>query len=147
MTDRKEKAVELHRKGYSCSQSVLCVFAADFNLDEKTAYKIACGFGAGMGKLQLTCGAVSGAIMVLGLKYAESSEGETYDQIKTRVYEKVRHLVDEFKKIHNTLDCIKLLGLDLNDKAQHKEYKDRNLSMTICDKCIANAVSILEQII
>jgi C_GCAxxG_C_C family probable redox protein len=147
MTDRKEKAMEFHKKGLNCAQAVLGAFAADFNFDEKTAFKIACGFGAGMGRLQYTCGAVTGAIMVLGLKHGNISEGETYLDIKKRTYEAVRHLADEFKKKHNALGCMELLGLNLNDEAQFKEYKDRNLSVTICEKCIVDAVSILEEML
>ncbi len=67
--DKEKKGIDCFKNGFNCSQSVLTAFAGDFDLDEVTALKVAGGFGAGMGRLMETCGAVSGAYMVLGLKY------------------------------------------------------------------------------
>jgi C_GCAxxG_C_C family probable redox protein len=144
MTDKKEKAIQYFKKGMNCAQAVLCSFAPDFNLDEETAARVSCGFGGGMARLQNTCGAVTGAIMVLGLKYGKHPEG--YARAKTLTYKEVRRFVDEFKKRHHVLDCRDLLGLDLNDEEQHKQFKEKNLSVIVCDSCVRDAVIILEEI-
>ena len=65
--DRKEKAVELFKEGYNCSQSVVAAYADVIGLDEATALKIASSFGAGMGRMREVCGAVSGMFMVAGM--------------------------------------------------------------------------------
>ena len=63
-----KKAVDLFENKYNCAQSVLTAFGPQFELEPEITLKIACGFGAGMGRLQETCGAVTGAFMVIGLK-------------------------------------------------------------------------------
>jgi C_GCAxxG_C_C family probable redox protein len=75
---KKEKTIDAFRKGFNCSQAVLSSFSPDLGLEKETALKIACGFGAGMAKLQETCGAVTGAVMVLGLKYGKYKEDDKH---------------------------------------------------------------------
>ena len=62
------EALSLHKKGFNCAQAVLLPFAEELGLDRKTAMTIAEGFGAGMGGCKLTCGALSAAIMIAGMK-------------------------------------------------------------------------------
>ena len=68
MSAKSEQAVRKFRKGFNCSQAVLSVYAEEFGLCRETALKIACGYGGGMGRMALTCGAVTGAFMVIGLR-------------------------------------------------------------------------------
>ena len=67
MTERQQRAQELHGKGYNCAQSVACAYCDLVGLDEQTAYKMAEGFGLGMGVMDM-CGALSGAFMLAGVK-------------------------------------------------------------------------------
>lgn len=67
MTERQQRAQELHGKGYNCAQSVVCAYCDLVGLDEQTAYKMAEGFGLGMGVMDM-CGALSGAFMLAGVK-------------------------------------------------------------------------------
>ena len=67
--DRVEQAVSKFAEGYNCAQSVLFSFCDDLGMDKDKALKIACGFGAGMGRKEEVCGAVTGGIMVIGAKY------------------------------------------------------------------------------
>lgn len=95
MTDRIEKAVELRNtKGYNCAQAVLCAYADLYGLDEKTAYKIAEGFGSGMGGMGDTCGAVSAAFMLLGLKNSSGIVGDKSTRPDT--YKKIRQTAQAF---------------------------------------------------
>lgn len=109
--DRTQKAVDLFAEGFSCSQAVLAAYADMFDLDEPTALKIASGFGGGLGRMSETCGALTGAVMVLGLKYG-SVDGS--DQTaKFENYRKVRELAAEFKLQAGAATCRDLLGFDM----------------------------------
>ncbi len=71
MSKRTEKALELHKKGFNCAQSVALPFCEELGVDPEVISRAAEGFGGGMGGFELTCGALSGAVMVAGLKFAD----------------------------------------------------------------------------
>jgi len=140
-----EKALKKFNDGYNCAQSVLYAFN-EYNLDENLALNISVGFGVGMGRKQEVCGAISGAIMVLGLKYGNNGNS-TQEKINS-VYEKVQCLFDEFIKKKGTVKCIELLnGCNLlTDKGQ-KYFRNNNLKENVCNECVALTCKILENII
>jgi C_GCAxxG_C_C family probable redox protein len=140
--EKKERAIETFRNDFNCSQAVLSSFAPGLNLDKDTALKIACGFGGGMGKMQHTCGAVTGAIMVLGLKYGKYSEDD--EPAKEKTYDLVKRFTGEFKSMNNSIACRELLGYDLNNEDDLEIIKEKNLFGTVCEKCVGDAVMILE---
>jgi C_GCAxxG_C_C family probable redox protein len=146
MSKRKELALEYFKKGYNCAQAVLCAFGPDFEMDRETAFRVSCGFGGGIARLQFTCGAVTGAVMVLGLKFGKPV-GDSFEKAKVNTYEPVRRLIDEFKKRNNALACIDLLGLDMNNEEQRKQIKEKNLHAVICEKCVGDCVEILEELV
>jgi C_GCAxxG_C_C family probable redox protein len=146
MSKRKDMAIEYFKKGYNCAQAVICPFSQDFQIDPETAFRVSCGFGGGIARLQYTCGAVTGAAMVLGLKYGKPVD-ENYAKAKTDTYKQVRRLIEEFKKRNNATDCRELLGYDMNDEEQQKQIKEKNLHATICEKLVGDCVEILEEII
>ena len=82
-----DHAVEKFRQGYNCSQSVVAAFAEDYGIDEQTAALHARGFGGGMGRTGGVCGAVSGAVMVIGLSTWDIADT---DEAKHRAYALVR---------------------------------------------------------
>jgi C_GCAxxG_C_C family probable redox protein len=108
--DRKENAVNKFNRGYACSQSILTEYCKLFDLDEETALKLSAGFAAGMrnGK---TCGAVTGAIMVLGLKFGnrhcDNADG------RKNVYDAVAEYTKRFEQLHGSTDCRELLGCNV----------------------------------
>lgn len=112
--DRVTKAEELFKSGYNCSQSVIGAVCEDLGCDFDTAVKIAEGFGGGMGRMRLTCGAVSGMVMAVGMLL---SSGKTDNDTRAVVYAKVKDLADKFKAENGTITCSELLGLE-----QPKEY-------------------------
>ena len=114
---------------YNCAQSVLCAYASDCGLETDKALQAAVGFGGGMGKLQETCGAVSGAIIALGLS-SGFKEGDSRDKISAN-YEKVRQLITDFSARKGTVRCRDLLGCDLSTEEGQKVFKEGNLR----DKC------------
>ena len=100
MANYGEKAVALFATGLNCAQSVYCAFAEDFGMDAETAAKVSSGLGGGVGRLREVCGAVTGATLVLGMKYGPD---------KTAVYEKVQEFAAIFKQEMGTIICRELL--------------------------------------
>ena len=119
-----EKARNLFLSGCSCSQAVFAAFADDFGMDQDMALRLASSFGGGMGGMRETCGAVSGMLMVAGLKWGYSEVGNL--DIKTAHYARVRKLIDSFKAEHTTIVCRELLAhlgtLKKDPSARTAEY-------------------------
>ena len=80
---RADDAAAIFKSGFSCSQAVCCAFAGDFGIDRDTALKFSCSFGGGMGHTGNTCGAVTGALMVIGMKYGRTSPEDLAAKDKT----------------------------------------------------------------
>ena len=92
--DRKLKATELHHKGFNCAQAVVMAYCDLFDMDQKTAMRAAEGFGAGMGSFTQVCGALSGAVMLAGLKNSDA-DVENGPKSKRTTYESSKQLVEE----------------------------------------------------
>jgi len=138
MNDLQKKAIENFRSGLNCAQSVLAVFSDRYNVDKSTALMISCGFGAGMGRLQETCGAVTGAYMVMGLDVCSKVTDNRNRKEKT--YMMIRDFDHQFKNIHGTTRCSDLLKIDLKtSEGQHAFHEDR-LNEEVCERCISDAV-------
>jgi C_GCAxxG_C_C family probable redox protein len=146
MNNKSEIAVAKFLQGYNCTQSVIYAFSDDLGIDKNTALKIACGFGAGMGRKQEVCGAVTGGIMVIGLKYGR---GENDDRkVMDLAYVRVRALMDRFSEKHGTFICRKLLaGCELTTDEGQKQYKEKDLLHTICKPCVGTVAEILDDIL
>ncbi|HRU57744.1 MAG TPA: C-GCAxxG-C-C family protein [Bacteroidales bacterium] len=143
---KSEKAVDYFRKNYNCAQSVLTAFGPDYGLSEDFCMKVACAFGGGMGRQQYTCGAVTGALMVLGLKYGKGLNNP--EEKKRHTYSLTKKFISEFIRINGSSNCRELLeGLDMNNEDDLKVIKEKNLFETKCEKFVADAVDILEKIL
>ncbi len=143
---KTEKATTTFQNGYNCAQSVFSVFAPETGISENDSLKIACAFGGGMGKQQLTCGAVTGALMVLGLKYGKGIEDS--DNKKVDTYKKTKEFCNEFIKINGSINCKELLdGLDMNKPEEYEKIIQQDLFRNRCEKYISDAVKILEKMI
>lgn len=137
-----EVAVQLFQNGCACSQAVLVVYGESLGLSKKMAMRIAAGFAGGM-RLGETCGAVTGAFMVIGLRYAS----ETCDTVAGRanVYNRVMEFANKFRKLNGSITCRKLLGCDISTPEGMKHAQERNLFKTTCVKMVHDAVVILEE--
>lgn len=142
---RADQAADLHSRGANCAQSVVCAFAADRGTDVETAMRMATGFGGGMGRLAGTCGAVTGAIMVLGLARGMRTPGEA--QAKETTYGGVRDFAARFTAAHGALACRDLLGVDIGTVDGMAKAKEENLFASRCTGYIRGAVEILEQML
>ena len=104
-----EKAKELFKQGYNCSQAVLGAFCEELGLDFETAMKISSSFGGGMGRMREVCGAVSGLFLLLGLMEGYSDPSDSV--AKKELYSKVQNLAGQFKEEFGSIICKELLGL------------------------------------
>ncbi len=140
---KSEQAISKFMGGYNCAQSVFYAFCEDLGVDQDTSLKMACGFGAGMGRKGEVCGAVTGGIMALGVKYGR---GEKEDRAVTdAAYVKVRELMDQFASRNGTCICRQLLhGCDLTTEEGQKYFKENDLLNKSCKPCVQSAVEILE---
>ena len=107
--------------------------------------RLACAFGGGMGRMAKTCGAVTGAFMVIGLKYGQTQSNDKAAKEKT--YALVREFADLFAKEHGSIECRELLACDINTPEGLKTANEKDLFKTICPKCVESAVKILEKIL
>ena len=104
-----EKAKALFLEGYNCAQAVFGAFCEDFSLDFDTAMMLSSGFGGGIGRLREVCGAVSGMVMVLDMKYGYTSP--TDNDAKMLHYKRVQDITGRFADENGSIICRELLGL------------------------------------
>jgi len=145
MKPKIEKALEFYRSGLNCSQTVLTAYTEDLHFDNNLALNISSGFGAGMGRLQETCGAVTGAYMVLGI-----FNGIKYNDNKLKkeeTYTLIQEFSEKFKQMNGSLDCKSLLNCNLKSEEGMRFAKENNLFATICEKCISDSISIVGKLI
>lgn len=141
MEEQKNYALSMFRKGYNCAQAVLTAFAANYNLNETEAIAITNGFGAGMGRLQYTCGAVTGAYMIFGIHnqkvFLEKSD------IKEATYKMVQEFHKHFSAKFGSTQCADLLQCNLLTDQGQKQFYERGLSEKVCEQCIVYAVELV----
>lgn len=142
--DKKNKAIELFRKDYNCAQSVFTVFSEITGITEKDSKKIASGFGGGIGGTQRICGALTGAVMVIGCKYHNDSDPLVS---KKNIYKKVQDFLNEFKKINMHISCYNLTGVDFSTEEGKKKAHDENIFELKCQKYVADAIELLERLV
>ena len=124
---------------------MLYAFREESDLPEETALKITCGLGAGMARKEEVCGAVTGGILVLGLRHGRGSKDDRSAMELT--YLKTRELTDEFVKKHGTFICRNLLhGCELTTEEGQKYFKENELLKKVCVPCVQSVAEILENI-
>ena len=146
MSKKSILAAETFRNGFNCSQAVLSVFAEDFELTKDSCLRLASPFGSGIARMQETCGAVTGALMAIGLKYGKGERGTEED--KAHTYKLSQQFIAAFKEQHQTICCLQLLDrLNINHPEEMAEIKKRNLFQCNCSKYVQSAVEITESIL
>ncbi len=140
-----EAATTAFSEHFNCSQAVLSAYAAELGLDRTAALRLATAFGGGMGRLAVTCGAVTGAFMVIGLKYGMVSAAE--QTAKEKTYSLVQEFARQFKERYGALDCRNLLGCDLSAPGGLETAREKDLFYTRCPHLIRTATEILDQMV
>lgn len=139
-----DKALDLFKSKFHCSQAVFAAFSEELGLSEEQALKIGSCFGSGMRKGEV-CGSCTGALMVLGLKYGHSKVGDVESKLKTD--EVCDRFLDEFKLQNGSYLCNDLLNCDIKTDEGIKYALDNNLFTEFCPKMVESATKITEDIL
>lgn len=139
-----EVAESFFKQGFNCTQSLLAAYCADFGLEQKNALKIASAFGGGMARTGGICGFVTGAFMIIGLKYGMAEANDT--KAKAKTYEIAQKFIKNFKFRNNSIICRKLLGFDINTIKELNTERSAVI-MGQCTKYILDSVEILDEIL
>ncbi|HOW67326.1 MAG TPA: C-GCAxxG-C-C family protein [Candidatus Paceibacterota bacterium] len=140
---RVDQSVELFRGGYTCSQAILMTYGQSLGLRGDQACRLAAGFSGGL-RMGETCGAVTGAIMVLGLALGDSNPQD--QQAKARTYAAVVEFEKRFAAQAGSTCCRDLLGLDVREPEQLAKARETGLFKTLCPRFVETSARILESI-
>jgi C_GCAxxG_C_C family probable redox protein len=143
MSDRSEKAAAEFAK-CNCSQAVLSSFGPELGLGKAECLRVAACFGAGMGRLGRTCGALTGGLMVLGLRHAKEMLEDPRGG-RDSVYGRVQALTKQFEAEHGSSECATLIGCDMLTAAGRASFTQRGLHQTLCTQLVKSVVEMLEQ--
>ncbi len=143
--DRSQKALDYYSNGFNCSQSVIASFADLLNIDEEIALRMASGFGGGMGRMQGTCGAVTGAFMVIGFLRGKYKDGD--DEAKAHTDRLIQDFSNKFTKFHGSINCKSLIEFDLNTEEGRKAAEEAEVFKKKCTFFVKLAVDLLEEIL
>ena len=142
MKSKVEKVMECFNDGFDCSQAILSTYCEELGMDRETALKISCGLAVGMARLGSTCGAVSGAYLVLSLKYGKFQKGDS--EAKEKTFQLIQDFDRQFVLKHGSTNCRELVGVDMR-------YGDKTLArervLAICPGLVKSAAEILESIL
>ena len=139
---RVERAKELFRQGFNCSQAVFAACAGIYGIkDEALALRLSASFGGGIGRMRQTCGAACGMFLLAGLQNGSAIPGDT--EGKKRNYELVQHLAEKFKQENGSLMCSELLGIAPKPQEPTPEARtEAYYQKRPCVEMVANAVRI-----
>jgi C_GCAxxG_C_C family probable redox protein len=143
---KSEQAGQIFQNSYNCSQSVLSVFSKELGLSNDLALKLASPFGAGICRTQQTCGAVTGALMAIGLKHGKGEHGT--DDDKAKAYALSNRFMDTFQEKFGTTTCLVLLdGLTFSEPDDVKIIEAKDMFNIRCRKYVEEAVKIVEPLL
>ena len=136
--DERQNAAEAHfREGRNCAQSVFCAFAGELGLDGETAARVSCGLGGGVGRMRETCGAVTGAALVLGMRHGPD---------KAQVYPHVQRFCERFKAECGSIVCRELLaGVGASAGGAPEERTKEYYRKRPCVELVRLAAGLLEE--
>ena len=140
--NRVEQAVKFFNEGLLCSQALLLTYGPQLGIDEVTAIRVSRPFGSGIARMCETCGAVSGAYMVLGLRYQDENEKIA----KEKCYARCREFAKRFKDINGSTNCFQLLQCDIGAPEGQAKFRQENL-VKLCQSYVRCSAEILEQIL
>ena len=142
---RAKEAESQFEKGYSCAPAVFSAYSERFGLETELARKIACGFGGGIGHTGKTCGAVTGAVMVIGLKHGQADAND--EESRQETHKLVKEFIDRFEALHGSVECRELIGYDLSNPVEFESAKASGVIERKCHGFVYDAARILEDIL
>ena len=145
ISERSDRAVADFNAGFSCSQAICRTYGDEFGLSPDDAARVAAGFGGGMARTDRICGAVTGAVMVLGLAYGGTSPGDS--AAKEATYAAVQEFLGAFEAAHGSVSCTALLGYNLGDPAEAAAARTAGAVPRVCPVLVRSAGLLLEEIL
>lgn len=145
LSPEARQAVEMFNAGHACSQSVLAAFVDRYNLSRDTALQMSCSLAGGFGGSGLTCGAVTGALLVLGLHAGRIDP--TDQAARDRTDSLVQAFLERFRAQHGSLICNELTGIDHADVQARAQAKEDGIFDSVCTKLVEQAAQIVGEII
>jgi len=140
-----EDAVAAFKSGCNCAQSVFTVCARRFGMDERLAMRVALPFGGGFGRTGRTCGAVTGAFMVIGLNFPTPDPKDA--EVKQRACELVREFIRRFEARNKTIECRELIDCDISTPEGFDAARRKGVFTDLCPKLVRDAADILDEIL
>ncbi len=138
--DRVQRTSSLFENGLNCSQAILTAFGEAYGVGLEDAARIGRPWGGGIAHMGLTCGAVTAAILILGLA---QGNGEDEKGIRNRVFKSGKEFVRRFEERYKTTFCRDLLGVDIATESGLKRIREENLVRKICPPYVRGAAEIL----
>ncbi len=135
-----EKSVDVFKQGFNCAQAIISVYGEELGLNKTDALRLSAAFGAGIARTGSVCGAVSGALMVVGLRHAKGLES------KEKVIATAQEFLKVFAETCGSTECRELLGVDLGTPEGAQRFKDKDLLRSRCTEFVRAAAEILEGI-
>jgi C_GCAxxG_C_C family probable redox protein len=132
-------------EGFCCAQSIFCSYAESAGVSREAALKTADAFGAGMGGMAETCGAVTGAFMAIGLKYGRTQADDQQAKEKTRAL--IKEFTRRFKEKYGATTCKTLLDCDISTPEGMQYAEQSGITDDRCPGFITHAAHILEQLL
>ena len=142
MATPAEIAGTVFSQNFNCSQSVFSAFAARFGLDRETALKLASPFGGGVARRGEVCGAVTGALLALGL-----ARGAELPAGKEEIYRLSQEFMRRFEQEHKSILCRDLIDCDLSTPAGYQAATEKRVFKTICPVLVQDAVEIVQKLL
>ena len=141
--DRIQTALARFAEGFNCRRRYSLSTPSVSGWTATRRFRIAAGFGGGMGRMASICGAVTGAFLVLGLKHGVATPDR---EAKEAIYSRIREFADRFQAREGSLVCRELLGFDISDPDGLRRARESGLFTSVCPKLIQDACEILEEI-
>jgi len=143
MPEQKNKQQDTN-ENLNCAQRVVVKYCEQYGLKKEMAIKIAAAFGGGISAMGETCGAVTGALMVIGLKYGGTKDDKKLAEKREKA---VNEFIPAFLSMHGSLKCKDLLGLDFSIPEEHKMINEKKITKTLCPSFTDNSIKILGKIL
>ncbi len=140
-----EQAVSYFDQDFPCSQAILATYGPDFGLDQDIALRLSDGFHGGMVGMGNTCGAVTGAIMVIGLKYGRTEASDIEAKMKT--IESTREFIRQFESRNDSIICKDIINCEIDTLEKAAAARDQGIFNMICRYVVQDAAEILEELL
>lgn len=145
MGKHAEEAVRIFGSRFNCAQAVLCACGGRHGVDREKLLAVSGAFGGGIGSTGRVCGAVTGAVMAIGLEHPRTDPANPVPRQET--IRLTRELIAKFEERNGSVECRELLGYDLSDPEASKQARESGVIRTVCPKMVRDAAEILEEIL